>query len=79
MDGIGAKLSEGLDNTSRVPITGEARAMGRLGDHSNILPIHDLGEEYGHPYLVLRPMEGGNLNHLLDSVTCLLNRSWAVK
>ena len=34
---------EGLDPTSRVRITREAQAMGRLGDHPHVLSIHDLG------------------------------------
>ena len=37
--------TEGLDPTSRVRITREAQAMGRLGDHPHVLSIHDLGDE----------------------------------
>ncbi|MCH2520304.1 MAG: hypothetical protein MK210_19305, partial [Dehalococcoidia bacterium] len=37
--------AEGLDDVARTRITREAQAMGRLGDHPNILQIHDLGEE----------------------------------
>jgi len=47
--------TEGLDETSRARITREARAMGRLGDDSHILPIYDLGGEKGQPYMVLPP------------------------
>jgi len=53
--------SEGLDDLSRTRITREAQAMGRLGDHPNILQIHDLGEDNGQPYLVLPLMTGGSI------------------
>ena len=39
--------TEGLDATSRVRITREAQALGRLGDHPHVLSIHDLGDEGG--------------------------------
>ena len=60
--------AEGLDDLSRTRITREAQAMGRLGDHPNILQIQDLGEEpstssgqaAGQPYLVLPLMTGGS-------------------
>jgi len=58
--------SEGLDETSRPRITREAQAMGRLGDHPNILQIHDLGEENGQPYLVLPLMTGGAVEGLIE-------------
>ena len=45
--------TEGLDATSRVRITREAQALGRLGDHPHVLSIHDLGDEGGQPYMVL--------------------------
>ena len=49
---------EGLDETSRARIAREARAMGFLGDHPYILPIHDLGEEEGHaPDVVVRAVK----------------------
>jgi hypothetical protein len=57
--------AEGLDETSRTRITREAQAMGRLGDHPNILQIHDLGEEQGQPYLVLPLMSGGAVERLI--------------
>ena len=59
--------AEGLDDASRARVTREARAMGRLGDHPNVLPIHDLGEENGQPYLILPLMAGGDLDHLMDN------------
>ena len=37
--------TEGLDATSRVRITREAQAMGRLGDHPHVLQIFDLADQ----------------------------------
>ena len=58
--------TEGLDPTSRVRITREAQAMGRLGDHPHVLSIHDLGEDNGQPYMVLPLMPGGDVESLLE-------------
>ena len=58
---------EGLDATSRVRITREAQALGRLGDHPHVLTIHDLGDEGGQPYMVLPLMPGGDVESLLES------------
>ena len=58
---------EGLDPTSRVRITREAQAMGRLGDHPHVLSIHDLGEDSGQPYMVLPLMPGGDVGALLET------------
>ncbi len=58
--------AEGLDDVSRTRISREAQAMGRLGDHPNILQIHDLGEDNGQPYLVLPLMSGGSVEGLID-------------
>ena len=57
--------AEGLDETSRARVIREAQAMGRLGDHPNILQIHDLGEEQGQPYLILPLMPGGSVDGLI--------------
>ena len=59
--------TEGLDPTSRVRITREAQAMGRLGDHPHVLSIHDLGEDNGQPYMVLPLMPGGDVGTLLEN------------
>ena len=56
---------EGLDELGRERILREARAMARLGDHSNIVQLHDLGGEGGRPYMVLPLMKGGDLESLL--------------
>ena len=57
---------EGLDPTSRIRVTREAQALGRLGDHPHVLSIHDLGEDNGQPYMVLPLMPGGDLGTLLE-------------
>ena len=38
---------EGLDEDSRTRITREAQAMGRLGAHTNIVTVFDLGNHEG--------------------------------
>ena len=37
--------ADGPDDVARTRITREAQAMGRFGDHPNILQTHYLGEE----------------------------------
>src|SRR6266545_1327160 len=39
--------TEGLDAAARTRITREAQAMGRLGDHPNIVTVYDIGDEPG--------------------------------
>jgi hypothetical protein len=57
--------TEGLDEAARQRVSREARAMGRLGDHPHIMPIHDLGQERGQPFMVLPLMAGGDVEGLL--------------
>ena len=57
--------NEGLDETGRKRILREARAMASLGDHSNIVQLHDFGEEGGQPYMVLPLIIGGDVEGLL--------------
>ena len=59
--------SEGLDDAARTRVTREAQAMGRLGDHPNILQIHDLGEDNGQPYMVLPFMTGGSIEGVIEN------------
>ncbi|OGP50649.1 MAG: hypothetical protein A2Y79_07120 [Deltaproteobacteria bacterium RBG_13_43_22] len=40
--------------------------MGRLGDHPNIVGIHDMGEEQGQSYVVLPLMPGGDVEGLIE-------------
>jgi tetratricopeptide (TPR) repeat protein/archaellum biogenesis ATPase FlaH len=58
--------TEKLDETTRTRIIREARAMGRLGDHPNIVTIHDMGEYEGQPYIVLPVMPGGDVEGLIE-------------
>ncbi len=57
---------EGLDDAGRARILREARAMGRLGDHPNVVGIYDIGEaDNGRPYIVSQYLPGGSLADLL--------------
>ena len=40
--------------------------MARLGDHPNIVTVHDITEEDGKPLIVSQYMSGGSLSDLLD-------------
>ncbi len=62
---FGLIKAEGLDADSRQRITREAQAMARLGDHPNLMPIHDLGDENGLPYMVQPLMVGGDIEALI--------------
>src|SRR5208282_5051911 len=57
--------TEGLDASGRERLSGEARAMGKLGDNPYIVSIHDVGEERGQPYIVSQFMAGGSVDDLL--------------
>ncbi len=57
--------TQGLDEAARQRITREARAMGRLGDHPHIMPIYDLGDHEGQPFMVLPLMSGGDVEGLV--------------
>ncbi len=54
-----------LSEESRTRIIREAQAMGRLGNHPNILTVHDFGEYEGQPYMVL-PYMPYQLDDLID-------------
>jgi class 3 adenylate cyclase/tetratricopeptide (TPR) repeat protein len=54
--------SEGLDMAR---VRREAEAMGRLGDHANIVTVHDVADEKGRVYLVCQYVAGGDLDHKL--------------
>jgi len=58
--------TEKLDDASRTRVSREARAMGRLGDHPNIMTIHDMGEHEGQPYIVIPVMPGGDVEGLIE-------------
>ncbi|MEW6185918.1 MAG: protein kinase, partial [Thermodesulfobacteriota bacterium] len=58
--------TEKLDQASRQRIRREAQAMGKLGDHPNIVGIHDMGEENDQPYVVLPLMPGGDVEGMIE-------------
>jgi tetratricopeptide (TPR) repeat protein len=58
--------TEKLDDSTRARVSREARAMGRLGDHPNIVAIYDMGEHEGQPYIVVPVMPGGDVESLIE-------------
>src|SRR5436305_4359106 len=40
--------------------------MGKLGDHRHIVPVYDMGDEAGQPYLVTQLMGGGDVEGLIE-------------
>jgi class 3 adenylate cyclase/tetratricopeptide (TPR) repeat protein/tRNA A-37 threonylcarbamoyl transferase component Bud32 len=56
---------EHLDDAGLTRLRREARAMARLGDNTNIVTVHDIGEERGQPYIVSQHMQGGSVADLL--------------
>jgi hypothetical protein len=58
--------TEKLDDNARKRINREARAMGKLGDHPNIVTVHDIGEQEGQPYIVIPYMAGGDVEGLIE-------------
>ena len=58
--------TEGLNAEGEARIRREAQAMGRLGDHPHIVPVYDIGEEGGQPYLVTQLMGGGDVEGLIE-------------
>ncbi len=57
--------TEGLDATGRERVRREAQAMGRLGNHANLVSVLDLGQERidgsEQPYIVMEYMGGGSV------------------
>src|SRR5437870_9727960 len=58
--------TEGLDAEGLVRVRREAQAMGRLGDHPNIVTVFDIGDDAAQPYIVSQYMGGGDLDGLLN-------------
>ena len=69
--------TEGLDQAGLSRVKREAQAMGRLGDHPNIVTVYDIGEEPGQagnlangqttqPYMVLPLLPGGDVEGLIQ-------------
>ena len=59
--------AEGLDDAGRQRVTREAQAMARLGDHPALMPVFDMGQENGVPFLVQPLMTGGSVEDLIDA------------
>jgi len=57
--------TEGLDADGLTRVQREAQAMGRLGDHANIVTVFDIGDENSEPYIVSQYMSGGDLAAML--------------
>ncbi|HET9476793.1 MAG TPA: serine/threonine-protein kinase, partial [Dehalococcoidia bacterium] len=57
--------TEGLDESGLSRVKREAQAMGRLGDHPNIVTVFDIGDDNGQPYIVSQYLGGGDLDALL--------------
>src|SRR5439155_214293 len=53
--------SELLDPGDMQRLRHEAQSMARLGAHSNIVTVYDIGQEDGKPYLVSEYVPGGDL------------------
>jgi class 3 adenylate cyclase len=58
--------TEGLDDAGLSRVKREAQAMGRLGDHPNIVTVFDIGDDGGQPYIVSQYMGGGDLDAMLN-------------
>jgi len=61
--------TEGLDAAGLARVRREAQAMGRLGDHPNVVTVYDIGEEAGQPYIVSQFMEGGSVEGLIGQAS----------
>jgi serine/threonine protein kinase len=57
--------TEKLDETGKTRIKREVQAMGKLGDHPNIVTVYDFGEHEGKPYIVLPLLSGGDVEGLI--------------
>jgi hypothetical protein len=65
---LGTIKTEGLDESGVQRVQHEARAMGRLGDHPNIVAVYDVSEEGSQLYIVAQYMPGGDLQQRLRDV-----------
>ncbi len=57
--------TEKLDETGKTRIKREVKAMGRLGDHPNIVTVYDFGDHEGQPFIVLPLLPGGDVEGLI--------------
>ncbi len=57
--------TEGMDELELTRIGREAQTLAKLGDHRNIVPIYDIGDEDGQPFMVMPDMSGGAVQGLV--------------
>ncbi|HEY32832.1 MAG TPA: serine/threonine protein kinase [Dehalococcoidia bacterium] len=57
--------TEKPDDEARTRIKREAQAMGKLGDHPNIVTVYDFGDHEGQPYIV-QPVMSGDVEGLIE-------------
>ncbi len=57
--------AEGLDLTGHQRVLREAQSVARLGQHPNLVTVHDIGEDGGNPYIVQEYMAGGDVAGLI--------------
>src|SRR5262249_10087593 len=50
--------TEGLDAAGLARVRRETRAMGRLGDHPNLVTVYDVGDEGGRTFIVSQYLSG---------------------
>ncbi|MBI5948988.1 MAG: protein kinase [Chloroflexi bacterium] len=59
--------AEGLDATGHQRVLREAQSVARLGQHPNLVTVHDIGEDDGNPYIVQEYMAGGDVAGLISA------------
>jgi serine/threonine protein kinase len=57
--------TEGLDEAGLARVRREAQAMGRLGDHPQIVTVFDVGQEDTELFIVCQHMAGGDVERRL--------------
>jgi len=57
--------TEGVGASIQARARREAEAMRKLGDHPQVVPVLDTGEDEGNPFIVSRYMPGGDVQGLL--------------
>src|SRR4051794_32186298 len=57
--------TEGVGASIQARARREAEAMRKLGDHPQVVPVLDTGEDAGNPFIVSRYMPGGDVAGLL--------------
>src|SRR3954470_24091419 len=57
--------TEGVGASIQARARREAEAMRKLGEHPQVVPVLDTGEDQGNPFIVSRYMPGGDVEGLL--------------